>query len=55
LDKQETILVVDDNRDNVEILQRLPRVARLPRRGGEDGKTALAKLEEVSRRWCCST
>jgi DNA-binding response OmpR family regulator len=47
LEKQETILVVDDNRDNVDIL-----CAFLESRGyrvasAEDGKTALAKLEEV--------
>lgn len=47
LDKQEIILVVDDNRDNVEILS-----AFLESRGynvacAEDGKTALARLEEV--------
>jgi len=44
---QATILVVDDNRDNVEILRALLEsrgyiVAEAP-----DGKTALAKLEEV--------
>jgi len=48
LEKQETILVVDDNRDNVEILtvfleSRGYRVA-----SARDGKTALAKLEEVN-------
>jgi DNA-binding response OmpR family regulator len=47
VDKQTTILVVDDNRDNVEILR-----AFLESRGyvvvpAPDGKTALAKLEEV--------
>jgi DNA-binding response OmpR family regulator len=47
VDTQETILVVDDNHDNVEILRaflesRGYRVAEAP-----DGKTALAKLEEV--------
>jgi two-component system alkaline phosphatase synthesis response regulator PhoP len=47
VDKQATILVVDDNRDNVEILR-----AFLESRGyvvvpAADGKTALAKLEEV--------
>ncbi len=47
MDKQEIILVVDDNRDNVEILS-----AFLESRGynvacAEDGKTALARLEEV--------
>jgi DNA-binding response OmpR family regulator len=48
MEKQETILVVDDNRDNVEIL-----CAFLESRGyrvaaAQDGKTALAKLEEVN-------
>jgi len=49
LDKQAaTILVVDDNRDNVEIL-----TAFLESRGyrvasAQDGKTALARLEEVN-------
>jgi DNA-binding response OmpR family regulator len=47
VDTQETILVVDDNHDNVEILR-----AFLESRGylvaeAPDGKTALAKLEEV--------
>jgi DNA-binding response OmpR family regulator len=47
LDKRETILIVDDNRDNVEILR-----AFLESRGyrvacAQDGKTALAMLEEV--------
>ena len=46
MENQETILVVDDNRDNVEILRaflesRGYRVVSAP-----DGKTALAKLEE---------
>lgn len=48
MDKQPTILVVDDNRDNVEILSSF-----LESRGynvvrAEDGRTALAKVEEVS-------
>src|SRR5690606_37077121 len=48
MDKPTTILVVDDNRDNVEILSSF-----LESRGynvvrAEDGKTALAKVEEVS-------
>jgi DNA-binding response OmpR family regulator len=47
LDRQDTILIVDDNHDNVEIL-----CAFLESRGYRvasalDGKTALAKLEEV--------
>ncbi len=47
MDNQTTILVVDDNHDNVEILRaflesRGYRVASAP-----DGKTALARLEEV--------
>jgi DNA-binding response OmpR family regulator len=48
VESQATILVVDDNRDNVEILcafleSRGYRVASAP-----DGKTALGKLEEVN-------
>jgi len=47
LERKQTILVVDDNHDNVEILR-----AFLESRGynvacAEDGKAALAKLEEV--------
>lgn len=47
MDSQETILIVDDNHDNVEIL-----CAFLESRGyriasAYDGKNALAKLEEV--------
>ena len=47
MEDQVTILVVDDNQDNMEILRaflesRGYRVACAP-----DGKTALAKLEEV--------
>jgi len=47
LKKQDTILVVDDNFDNLEILS-----AFLESRGyrvatASDGRTALAKLEEV--------
>ena len=47
MESQETILVVDDNHDNVEILRaflesRGYRVAEAP-----DGKTALAKLGDV--------
>lgn len=47
MDNEATILVVDDNRDNVEILR-----AFLESRGhrvvtAADGKTALAKLEEM--------
>jgi DNA-binding response OmpR family regulator len=46
--ENETILVVDDNRDNVEILR-----AFLDSRGynvvcASDGKSALAQLEEVA-------
>lgn len=48
MDRQQTILVVDDNRDNAEILS-----VFLQSRGyrvvcAEDGKTALARLEEVN-------
>ena len=47
VDKKGTILVVDDNRDNVEILR-----AFLESRGytvseAPDGKTALARMEQV--------
>ena len=47
MDKKGTILVVDDNRDNVEILR-----AFLESRGytvseAPDGKTALARMEQV--------
>jgi DNA-binding response OmpR family regulator len=47
VDKKGTILVVDDNRDNIEILR-----AFLESRGytvaeAPDGKTALARMEQV--------
>jgi DNA-binding response OmpR family regulator len=47
MEKKETILVVDDNRDNVEILR-----AFLESRGyvvaeASDGKAALAQMEQV--------
>ncbi|HEX7241737.1 MAG TPA: response regulator [Longimicrobiaceae bacterium] len=47
MDNQATILVVDDNRDNVEILR-----AFLESRGyvvaeASDGRSALAKMEQV--------
>ncbi|HET6231489.1 MAG TPA: response regulator [Longimicrobiaceae bacterium] len=47
MEKRETILVVDDNRDNVEILR-----AFLESRGyvvaeASDGKAALAQMEQV--------
>ena len=47
MDSKGTILVVDDNRDNVEILR-----AFLESRGytvseAPDGKTALARMEQV--------
>ncbi|HET7275562.1 MAG TPA: response regulator [Longimicrobiaceae bacterium] len=47
MEKDRTILIVDDNRDNLEILSaylesRGYRVAEAP-----DGRTALAKMEEV--------
>lgn len=47
MDKKGTILVVDDNRDNIEILR-----AFLESRGytvaeAPDGKTALARMEQV--------
>jgi CheY-like chemotaxis protein len=47
LDKQETILVVDDNRDNVEILSAFLESRGYRVASAQDGKTALARLEEV--------
>jgi CheY-like chemotaxis protein len=48
LDKQPTILVVDDNRDNVEILSTFLESRGYRVATAEDGKSALAKLEEVN-------
>jgi DNA-binding response OmpR family regulator len=48
LDKQQTILVVDDNRDNVEILSTFLESRGYRVSSAEDGKSALAKLEEVN-------
>jgi DNA-binding response OmpR family regulator len=47
VDKDETILVVDDNHDNVEILQTFLESRGYRVAAATDGKTALAKLEEV--------
>jgi CheY-like chemotaxis protein len=48
LDKQETILVVDDNRDNVEILSAFLESRGYRVASAQDGQTALARLEEVN-------
>ena len=47
MDKEATILVVDDNRDNVEILQAFLESRGYRVASASDGKAALAKLEEV--------
>jgi DNA-binding response OmpR family regulator len=47
VDKEETILVVDDNHDNVEILQTFLESRGYRVAAATDGKSALAKLEEV--------
>ena len=47
MDIDETILVVDDNQDNVEILQTFLESRGYRVAAATDGKTALAKLEEV--------
>jgi CheY-like chemotaxis protein len=47
MDKQSTVLVVDDNRDNVEILRAFLESRGYTVAAAADGKTALAKLEEV--------
>ncbi|HUE96148.1 MAG TPA: response regulator [Longimicrobiaceae bacterium] len=47
MERQETILVVDDNRDNVEILSAFLEARGYRVASAEDGRTALAKLEEV--------
>jgi twitching motility two-component system response regulator PilH len=47
LDNSETILVVDDNRDNVEILSTFLESRGYRVASAQDGKAALAKLEEV--------
>ena len=47
MDKQETILVVDDNPDNVEILSAFLESKGYRVAAAADGKSALAKLEEV--------
>jgi CheY-like chemotaxis protein len=47
VDKQETILVVDDNHDNVEILKAFLESRGYTVAAAEDGRTALARMEEV--------
>jgi CheY-like chemotaxis protein len=47
VDKQATILVVDDNLDNIEILRALLESRGYLVAEARDGQTALAKLEEV--------
>ena len=47
MDKEATILVVDDNRDNVEILQAFLESRGYRVASAADGKAALAKLEDV--------
>jgi DNA-binding response OmpR family regulator len=48
VEKRETILVVDDNRDNVEILSTYLESRGYRVASAEDGKSALAKMEEVN-------
>jgi CheY-like chemotaxis protein len=45
--KQATILVVDDNLDNVEILRALLESRGYTVASASDGRSALAKIEEV--------
>jgi CheY-like chemotaxis protein len=45
--KHATILVVDDNRDNVEIMRALLESRGYTVAEASDGKTALAKLEDI--------
>jgi DNA-binding response OmpR family regulator len=47
VENDETILVVDDNHDNVEILQTFLESRGYRVAAATDGKAALAKLEEV--------
>jgi two-component system response regulator VicR len=47
VETQETILVVDDNRDNREIMQTYLEARGYMVVGAADGRSALAKLEEV--------
>ena len=47
MDTEATILVVDDNHDNVEILQTFLEARGYRVAAATDGRTALAKLEEV--------
>jgi len=47
VDSEATILVVDDNHDNVEILQTFLEARGYRVAAASDGKAALAKLEEV--------
>ncbi|HET8653927.1 MAG TPA: response regulator [Longimicrobiaceae bacterium] len=44
---QQTILVVDDNRDNVEILRAFLESRGYRVAAAEDGKSALAKVDEL--------
>lgn len=50
MDTEATILVVDDNRDNVEILRAFLESRGYRVASAIDGKSALAKLEEVQPR-----
>ena len=47
MDTEATILVVDDNHDNVEILQTFLESRGYRVAAATDGRSALAKLEEV--------
>jgi DNA-binding response OmpR family regulator len=47
MNDQATILVVDDNRDNVEILRSFLEARGYTVAEAQDGQTALAKLDEV--------
>ena len=47
MENEATILVVDDNHDNVEILQTFLEARGYRVAAAADGKAALAKLEEV--------
>ena len=47
MDNEATILVVDDNHDNVEILQTFLEARGYRVAAATDGRSALAKMEEV--------
>lgn len=47
MSEEKTILVVDDNHDNIEILSAFLESRGYTVASAEDGKTALAKMEEV--------